>query len=120
MDINALIERIKQGPDSEKVGMILCHQGVVRSTSRLGRAVRGLRVEVDRDRLDRVLAQARQRQGIVEVLVQINAGRDLHVGDPVMALVVAGDIRENVISALSATLDAIKSEVTRKTEFFVD
>jgi len=35
-----------------------------------------------------------------------------------MLLVVAGDIRENVISTLRDTLNAIKTTVTSKTEFF--
>jgi molybdopterin synthase catalytic subunit len=34
-----------------------------------------------------------------------------------MGLVVAGDIRENVIAVLAETLDLIKKTVTRKTEF---
>jgi hypothetical protein len=33
---------------------------------------------------------------------------------------VAGDIRENVISVLTQTLDAIKKKVTQKTEYFMD
>jgi molybdopterin synthase catalytic subunit len=35
-----------------------------------------------------------------------------------MFLVVAGDIRENVIQVLTDTLSAIKTTVTHKTEFF--
>jgi molybdopterin synthase catalytic subunit len=119
MNIDALIDQIKQHPDYVKIGMILSHYGVVRSTSRQGRPVRGLRVAVDQDRLTQVLAEAKTLPGVIDVLIQINADRDLAVGDPVMALVVAGDIRENVISALSRTLDAVKTEVTRKTEYFV-
>ncbi len=55
---------------------------------------------------------------IVEILVEINENRPLAVGDDVMFIVVAGDIRENVIGALTDTLNAIKSSVTTKTEFF--
>ena len=36
-----------------------------------------------------------------------------------MLLVVAGDIRENVIAVLNDTLNAIKTTVTKKTEVFV-
>lgn len=119
LNIDAMIDQIKQHPDYAKVGMILSHYGVVRSTSRHGRSVRGLRVTVDQEHLARVVAEARSLPGVIDVLIQINADRDLAVGDPVMLLVVAGDVRENVISALSRTLDAVKSEVTRKTEYFV-
>jgi molybdopterin synthase catalytic subunit len=119
VDINSLVQKVKTHADYSSVGMILCHHGVVRGTSRQGRPVRGLRVSVDTEQLQQVLAAARSRPGIVDVLVEINAERDLVVGDSVMALVVAGDIRENVIAVLSATLDAIKAKVTRKTEYFV-
>ncbi len=118
MDINALAEHIKQRSDYHKVGMILCHNGVVRGTSRDGRTVSGLRVTVDHDRLNQVVAEYRQRPGIIDIQVRINADRDLKVGEDVMLLAVAGDIRENVISALSDALNAIKSSVTTKTEYF--
>ena len=50
--------------------------------------------------------------------MEIAADADLCIGDDVMMLVVAGDIRENVIDALTDTLNAIKTTVTAKTEFF--
>lgn len=118
MDINELVERIKRRPDFHKVGMILCHNGVVRGTSRDGRKVNGLRVAVDQEQLERVVRTHKERPGIFEVLVQINADRDLKVGDDVMLLAVAGDIRENVTAALSDALNSIKSTVTTKTEYF--
>lgn len=40
-------------------------------------------------------------------------------GRYVMFLVVAGDIRDNVVGALKETLNDIKTTVTTKTEFFV-
>lgn len=119
MNTDALINRIKARPDYDRVGMILCHNGVVRGTSRDGRKVSGLRVAVDRGRLDAVLAEQRKRPGIIDIQVEIAADSDLSVGDDVMVLVVAGDIRENVIASLTDTLNAIKRSVTAKTEFFV-
>jgi molybdopterin synthase catalytic subunit len=120
MHADALIAAIKQHPDYNEVGMILCHNGVVRGTSRDGRPVTGLRVAVDRVRLQQVLAEQRSRPGIVDIQVDIAADRDLSVGDDVMLLVVAGDIREHVLAVLSDTLNAIKATVTAKTEFFVE
>ena len=99
--------------------MILCHNGIVRRSSRDGRPVKGLRVAVDHRKLAKVIAEQKQRPGIVEILVEIFAERDLSVGDDVMYLVVAGDIRENVIAVLQDTLNAIKTTVTSKTEYFI-
>ena len=119
MDLNRMLKTIKQHPDYPKAGMILCHNGVVRATSRDGRAVTGLTVSVDHDRLAQIIEDHKQRPGIIEVLAEINENKPLSVGDDVMFLVVAGDIRENVIETLSDALNAIKSTVTHKTENYV-
>jgi molybdopterin synthase catalytic subunit len=118
MNVDQLIARIKAHPAYDQVGMILCHNGVVRGTSRDGRRVTHLRVTVDRQRLMKVLDEHRSRPGIVDIQVEIAAETDLSIGDDVMLLVVAGDVRENVIDALTDTLNAIKTTVTAKTEFF--
>ena len=118
MKIEPLIDAIKKLPDYHQAGMILCHNGVVRRTSRDGRTVSGLRVKVDAEKLQQILAEQKKRPGIIEILVEIAENKDLSVGDDVMLLVVAGDIRENVISVLHDTLNAIKTTVTDKTEFF--
>ncbi len=118
MTLAQMMEKIKSHPDFHKAGMVLCHNGVVRETSRDGRRVTGLRVAVDEKRLGEVLDEKRKIPGIVDILVHIDKDKDLGVGDDVMYLIVAGDVRENVIGVLHETLDAIKSTVTRKTEFF--
>jgi len=118
MDVTHMIATIKNHPAYHRAGMILCHNGVVRDTSRDGRKVSGLTLSVDHEKLHRVLETYKKKPGIVEILVEIAENRNLAVGDDVMLLVVAGDIRENVITVLSDTLNAIKTTVTQKTEFF--
>lgn len=118
MRLEQVIEKIKQHPDYHQAGMILAHNGVVRQTSRDGRQVSGLRVAVDRNKLNSILARKKETPGIIEILVEIFDEQDLAVGDDVMFLVVAGDIRETVIATLKETLDEIKTTVTQKTEFF--
>ena len=118
MDINKMMQEIKNHPDCDKVGMVLCHNGVVRATSRDGRNVKGLRVAVDHQKLQQILTQQKQKAGIMDIRVEIAEDRDLSVGDDVMLLLVAGDIRENVIAVLTETLNLIKSTVTTKTEYF--
>jgi molybdopterin synthase catalytic subunit len=119
MDLTALIEKMRAHGDFSKVGMMLCHVGIVRGTSRDGRPVSGLELSVDSHALENILLEQRSRPGIVEVLVEIQEGH-LQVGDVVMHLVVAGDIRDRVIPVLEDTLNAIKKQVTRKTEHFID
>jgi molybdopterin synthase catalytic subunit len=120
MPLSELIAAVKRHPDIQRAGMILIHNGIVRATSRQGTRVSGLRVAVDTERLKTVLAKHRRRPGIVDIQVEIVSDRDLAVGDDVMLLVVAGDIRENVIAALTDTLEAIKTTVTSKTEFEIE
>lgn len=119
MTLTSMLEQIKRHPDYHKAGMILCHNGVVRETARDGAGVQGLEIVVDHARLAEILAEQKKRPGIVDILIHINEGRLLKVGDDVMYLVVAGDIRENVIAALTDTLNLVKSEVTRKTQHFI-
>jgi molybdopterin synthase catalytic subunit len=118
MDIKQMLDKVKQRRDYPQVGMIVCHNGVVRGTSRDGRKVNGLRVAVNQEKLAQTIDKYKARGGITEILVQIDADRDLAVGDDVMLLVVAGDIRETVIATLSDTLNEIKTSVTTKTEYF--
>lgn len=118
MNISSMLEQIKKHPDYHKAGMILCHNGVVRETSREGDDVTGLEITVDHDKLSRIISEQKKRPGIVEILIHINEGKHLKVGDDVMFLVVAGNIRENVIASLTDTLNQVKSEVTSKKQFF--
>jgi molybdopterin synthase catalytic subunit len=115
MNLQEMIDKVKMHPDYPKAGMILCHNGVVRSTSRTGRPVSELTVRVERQPLQKIMDDIRQRPGIVEVLVEIREGR-LYPGEDVMFIVVAGDFRENVFSALMDLVNRIKADVTRKIE----
>ena len=115
MNLEDLIGRIKRHPDYGRVGMILCHNGVARGTSRDGAPVTRLEVTADRVRLGEILAEMKARPGIVEVLAEVREGT-LAVGDDVMFVVVAGDFRENVFPVLMDTVNAVKRDVTRKRE----
>lgn len=115
MSIQEMIDKVKTHPDYSGVGMILCHNGVVRSTARDGRPVSELTVEANRQQLQRIVDDIRKRPGIIEVLVEIREGR-LCPGEDIMFVVVAGDFRENVFSALMDAVNRIKADVTRKIE----
>jgi molybdopterin synthase catalytic subunit len=115
MSLMDLIGKVKAHPDYERVGMILCHNGVVRGTTRDGRHVTELTVKADHTRLAEIIAEMKERPGIVEVLAEVCEG-NLRVGDDVMYVTVAGDLRENCFPVLTDTVNAIKRDVTKKTE----
>jgi molybdopterin synthase catalytic subunit len=115
MDLNRMIESLKAHPEYEKMGMIASHLGVVRGTSRDGQAVSGIEVAYDHDAVKRIVTDAKEFPGIVEVLVDTNEG-NLRVGDEILAVAVGGDIRENVFPALVETVNRIKKEAVKKKE----
>jgi molybdopterin synthase catalytic subunit len=115
MNIHDLIEKIKAREDYSKVGMILCHNGVVRGTSRDGSPVSKVDVKADYEAIEAVVAEQKKRPGIIEILYEVNEG-ELSVGDDLLSIVVAGDIRDNVIPVLTDTLNEIKARGTKKKE----
>ena len=119
MNLSVLLDKIKKHPEYNKMGMILCHNGVVRETSRDGRKVSGLDISVDREKLEQIIKKHKKIPGIIEIVIEINEDGYLAVGDDIMLLIVAGDIRENVIPVLGEALNDIKTTVTRKKEHYV-
>ncbi len=114
-----IIDQIKQHPNADDIGMILSHTGIVRGSSRDGRQVSGLLVHVDHEKLEQIIEKEKKSPGIVDIRVHIFENTPLEVGDEIMHLVVAGDIREHVLPILERTLNTIKAVVTHKTEHFV-
>jgi molybdopterin synthase catalytic subunit len=119
MDLNKMIATIKANPNFQNTGMIASHIGIVRSFSRDGKTVEAVDVEFDKAKVEQVISEIRSRPGIVDVLIQTNTGH-LVVGDEIMAVVVAGDIRENVFPALIDAVERLKSKTSTKTETTID
>jgi molybdopterin synthase catalytic subunit len=117
MDISKTIAELKQRPDfTEKVGMILIHNGVVRAWSRQdGAAVDSLETEVDQERIAQLRQEYLAWPGIYEIIVETESG-SFQPGDDLLFIIVAGDLREHVKPVLSELLDRIKAEAVRKKE----
>lgn len=115
LDMNRMIEIIKKNQDFKKVGMILCHNGVVRGYSKDGKKVKGLKVKLDKVKLKDLINRIKKKPGIIDVLVDIREG-ELSIGEDIMYVVIAGDIRENVFPALEEAVNSIKSYVIKKEE----
>ena len=117
MDMNKIIETLKEHPDYAKMGMIASHLGVVRGASLNGKKVSGIEVVFDQDAVDRIVRDTRDTDGIFEVVVNTSSG-PLKVGEEIMAVVVGGDIRDHVFPALMTAVNRIKAEASKKKEFF--
>jgi molybdopterin synthase catalytic subunit len=109
------LEEIRSRPESAGIGMYLMHNGVVRGTARDGTPVTGMDLTYDPERLSTIAAGIEARPGVVAVRVWVNQGR-LAVGDDIMKVLVAGDIRENVFGALQEMVRLIKTECVKEWE----
>ena len=76
-------------------------------------------MEFDNEKIDEIIRDIKSRPGIVDILIQTNSGH-LEVGEEIVAVVVAGDIRENVFPALIDAVNRVKSEASTKKENVID
>ncbi len=113
--LNDIIDKIKSRADFSKVGMIVCHNGVVRGSSRSGQPVQYLDIDVDANRWERVLEELRAEPGIIALEAYLFTGRRF-VGQDVMFIAVAGDIRERVLPVLEKAINRLKAEAVKKQE----
>jgi|WetSurMetagenome_2_1015567.scaffolds.fasta_scaffold152099_2 molybdopterin synthase catalytic subunit len=109
------LDEIKGETGSSGIGMYLMHNGVVRGTARGGAPVTGMDLTYDEDRLAEALEAARSAPGIIAARAWINEGH-LDVGDDIMRVLVAGDIRENVFAALQQLVGSLKTRCVHEKE----
>ena len=120
MSMDVLIKRVKSHPNISKAGMILCHNGIVRESDRSGsKKVRSLRVAVNREKIRDIVSWAKSQQGIVDVIVETLEG-EFGIGDDLMYVVVAGDVRENVFNVMREVVEKVKQEGVSKTEIYAE
>ncbi len=115
MGLETMIQQLRSHPESERIGMVASHLGVVRATSLEGFRVRGVEVAYDSGKLSEIINEAKNMDGIVDVLVEYHEGL-LGLGDEILAVAVAGETRETVFPVLIRTVDRIKAEAVRKRE----
>lgn len=113
--ISTWLKEVKESADTEELGMILMHNGVVRGTSKYGGAVQGMKLSYDEGKLITLLNKYKEHDGIVEIKAWINSG-ELNVGDDIMYLMVAGRFRTDVFPIFESVLSAIKKEVVTEME----
>ena len=111
--LEEMIARVKSHPEIRSAGMLLCHNGFVRATSRTGEL--GIGIQELRIKIEEIRQWALSLPGIVAVEIEALEG-ECKVGDDLLYVVVAGDIRENVFDATRATVERLKTEGVSKSE----
>ena len=115
IDLNKMTNIIKSHPNFHKAGMIASHLGVVRSFSRDGKNIGGLHIEFNKAKIEEIKEDIKSRPGIVDIIIETSPGYH-KVGDGILAVMVAGDIRENVFPALIDAVNRLKKEASTKKE----
>jgi molybdopterin synthase catalytic subunit len=77
--------------------------------------IRRMSLSYDANRLDRLLAEQKKKEGIVDIKVWINTG-ELSVGEDIMLLLVAGRFRTDVLPVFEFVLSTIKNEIVEERE----
>ena len=116
------LREAKAHESAPKIGMYLTHNGIVRQSAkakvRYGEDVKdvtGMIFSYDQQKVDAVLADARNLEGIYYIRVWLNEG-ELQVGDDIMYVLIGGDIRPRVVDALHYIVGRIKNECVVETE----
>ena len=121
--MDAWLAEAKAHESAPKIGMYLTHNGVVRESARakvrLGaqdtKPVTGMYFSYDREKVDAVIAETYNLEGIYYIKVWLNEG-ELSVGDDIMYVLIGGDIRPHVVDALQYLVGRIKSECVTEEE----
>lgn len=104
-------------------GMYLTHVGTVRQSPKQlvrqgvddGTHVVGMHFSYDEAKVNAAIEATRAMEGIGYVRVWLNSG-ELTVGDPIMQVLIGGDIRPRVIDALQSLVGTIKNECVSEVE----
>ena len=121
--IDAWLKEAKAHESAPLCGMYLTHNGTVRQTAkakvRYGaentRDVTGMYFSYDEEKVNGVIADAYQLEGIYYIKVWLNEGQ-LKMGDDIMYVLIGGDIRPRVVDALNYLVGRIKNECVVETE----
>ncbi len=113
--LDELIDRVVKKAKPENTGMVLTHLGLVRGTSKSGKRVVGMKLSYDREKLKSTVEEIEKKKGIEAVEVWINSG-ELKVGDPIMAVAIAGRFRTDVLPAFEELIEKIKKDVVVEEE----
>jgi len=121
--IDAWLKEAKAHESAPRIGMYLTHNGTVRQTAkakvRYGaedtKEVTGMLFSYDKEKVNAVIADTYQLEGIYYIKVWLNEGR-LSMGDDIMYVLIGGDIRPRVVDALNYLVGRIKNECVVETE----
>lgn len=122
--MDAWLAEARQEADANQCGMYLFHTGYVRETAKMqvrqgiaADKVIGMEFSYDIAKLEQAINNAKKLPGIYYAGAWLATGR-LEVGDPIMRVLVGGDIRPHVVAALESFVGEIKNYCVIEKEIF--
>ena len=117
------LKEAKAHESAPRIGMYLTHNGTVRQTARAQvrygeentKEVTGMVFSYDEEKVNAVIADTYNMEGIYYIRVWLNEGQ-LEMGDDIMYVLIGGDIRPRVVDALQYLVGRIKNECVVETE----
>ena len=121
--VDVWLKEAKAHESAPKIGMYLTHNGTVRQSAKAKvrydventKEVTGMIFSYDAEKVDAVIADTYQMEGIYYIKVWLNEG-ELTMGDDIMYALIGGDIRPRVVDALQYLVGRIKNECVVETE----
>jgi len=116
VSLDQIIDYMRNLPTYREAGALACFVGVVREDtigdpdSKVTHLEYEAYVDVALKRMEEIRADAKKRNGIVEVAIH-HIIDSLEVGEPSIFVVVLGKHRQEAFPALSETVDRVKKEV---------
>lgn len=123
--MDAWFKEAKAHESSEKIGMYLTHNGVVRKSAKAkvragetdAKDVTGMWFSYEQEKVAKAVQETYEMEGIYYIKTWLNEGM-LSVGDDIMYVLIGGDIRPHVVDALQFLVGKLKKECVEEKEVY--
>ena len=109
-----IIETIKKNQNAVKIGSILTFTGIVRSFSREGKEVKGIKIdayeELANQSINKICNDLKEKYGLIELILTHFKG-EFNLSEDLVHVVVASSHREEGFKALREAVERYKSEI---------
>jgi molybdopterin synthase catalytic subunit len=114
ISLNDIIKSIKNNQNVKNVGSIHTFTGIVRESSKEGKAVKGMKIdaydELANNSINEICEKLKQEKGIIDVKI-IHLKGDFMISEDVVYVVVASAHRKEGFKILQKAVDFYKKEV---------
>ncbi|MFW9876746.1 MAG: molybdenum cofactor biosynthesis protein MoaE [Candidatus Thorarchaeota archaeon] len=114
IDLGSIIKSVKQNSSIKQAGSIHTFTGIVRSTSKNGKPVVGMKIdaydEIANRSINRICEQLKQKKGIIEVKI-IHLKGNFELTEDLVYVVVASAHRKEGFEVISKAVDMYKREI---------